>query len=125
MTREKAKELLPVIQAFVNNKIVQYKEDNGHWEDSENLDFSDSSIRYRIKPTPTFRPWRPEEVPVGALIREKSWPSGKTAIIIEAGPNYFKYGMGMISDLHPLSLDMVQYSTDNGKTWLPCGVIEE
>jgi len=49
MTPERAKELLPIIQAYTEGKTIQIKLD-GKWKDAINLDFS--MREYRIKPEP-------------------------------------------------------------------------
>lgn len=60
MTREKVKELLPVLEAYANGKTIQYCNPEYHWEDvkpGEHLDFSGDVINYRIKPEPKYRPF--------------------------------------------------------------------
>lgn len=52
MTREQAKELLPVIQAFAEGKTVQFRFSDGTWVDCRQLDFSGPQLNYRIKPEP-------------------------------------------------------------------------
>jgi hypothetical protein len=60
MTRERAKELAPIIQAYGEGKAIQY-EDGGHWRDV--LDPAWSNVaRYRIKPEPFTRPMTRGEV---------------------------------------------------------------
>jgi len=52
MNRERAKELLPIIEAFANGEDIQtihHIDKNPEWQDSENLDFG-SLCEYRIKP---------------------------------------------------------------------------
>ena len=66
MTREQAKELLPVIQAFADGKTIQYYSTHPapHWEDilsNERVDFSKNSSKYRIKPEPKYRPFKDAE----------------------------------------------------------------
>lgn len=75
MTKEKAKELLPIIEAFANGKEVEYF--NGYewtttWHDT---DFSDNSINYRIKSEQKLVPFTFEddaENIIGKAIRSKS-----------------------------------------------------
>lgn len=62
MNRQQAKELLPIIQAFAEGKTIQYfcESENQHWidiEPNENIDFSNDTSRYRIKPEPKYRPF--------------------------------------------------------------------
>ena len=59
MTREEAKELLPIIQAFADGKTIQLFT-NGIWEGAENPSFEELS-RYRIKPEPKYRPFESQE----------------------------------------------------------------
>lgn len=60
MTREKVKELLPVLEAYANGKTIQYCNQEYHWEDvkpDEHLDFGGDVINYRIKSEPKYRPF--------------------------------------------------------------------
>jgi len=83
---------------------------------------SDGSYRFRLAPVPPakkWRPWTPEEVPVGALTR--SMPN---EILMIIGRN--ETGVRLADDDGWYNYDSLvkarTYSTDNGKTWLPCGV---
>lgn len=61
MDREQAKELLPIIQAFAEGKIIQSRRINGRWIDLEMktalniISLIDEPQRYRIKPEPKYR----------------------------------------------------------------------
>ena len=64
MNREKAKVLLPIIQAFSEGKQIQWlKPDSDEWIDvvgGDNVDFEDlaeSNVAYRIKSEPKYRPF--------------------------------------------------------------------
>ena len=59
MTREEAKELLTIIQAFAEGKTIQLFT-NGIWEDAKNPTF-ESGAMYRIKPEPKYRPFKSQE----------------------------------------------------------------
>ena len=64
MTREEAKKLLPIIQAFAEGKTIQYKNAECEWEDmsiGENLSFIETPSNYRIKPEPKYRPFKSQE----------------------------------------------------------------
>lgn len=50
MTREEAKELLPIIQAYVEGKTIQFLNLDDIWEDKDTLLFLRKPYRYRIKP---------------------------------------------------------------------------
>ena len=75
MTREEAKELLPIIQAFADGKTVQYrisatfprryirdfsylKEWNDINEENFNGFIYDGTVNYRIKPEPNYKPFK-------------------------------------------------------------------
>ena len=60
MTREEAKELLPIIQAFAEGKNIQYKDDMDRWVDIKNPSFK-SFFEYRIKPELKYRPFKSQE----------------------------------------------------------------
>lgn len=60
MTRKEIKELLPIMQAYVDGKTIQYRV-NKEWEDIDNPSFNDLPSEYRIKPEPTYRPFKTKE----------------------------------------------------------------
>ena len=60
MTREEAKEMLPIIQAWADGKIIQVRE-KGRWVELCIDDFTRSPDRYRIKPEPKYRPFKNQE----------------------------------------------------------------
>ena len=98
------------------------------------------SYRTSQKPTPKLRPWKPEEVPVGSLIRPTIDKRCK-GMITDFFPNSDLVGITGANTAHPsyvintkdeagsgytreLMLEFYEYSIDLGKTWLPCGVME-
>ena len=60
MTREEAKELLPIIQAYVEGKTVQYEFYTDIWKDIKEPSFR-SDVKYRIKPEQKYRPFKTKE----------------------------------------------------------------
>ena len=60
MTREDAKQLLPIIQAFSEGKCIQTKTGSG-WVNMENMSFSGKPKAYRIKPESKYRPFENAE----------------------------------------------------------------
>ena len=60
MTREEAKEMLPIIQAWADGKIIQVRE-KGRWVELCIDDFTRSPDRYRIKPESQYRPFKSQE----------------------------------------------------------------
>ena len=61
MTREEAKELLPIIQAFAEGKTIQVQEDINWCYLGNNADFNLSPQRYRIKAEPKYRSFENKE----------------------------------------------------------------
>ena len=54
MTREEAKELLPVIKAYAEGKTVQIKNKIGIWADLYEPNWDSSPDKYRIKLEPKY-----------------------------------------------------------------------
>ena len=62
MTREEAKEWLPIIQAWAEDKPIQYQIGSGSWVDiTKDLYTSNWPSNYRIKPEPKYRPFKTKE----------------------------------------------------------------
>ena len=60
MTREEAKQLLPIIQAFAEGKEIQ-QTDGYDWYDLDDPDFMANGSSYRIKPETKYRPFKNAE----------------------------------------------------------------
>jgi len=121
------KEMIEVMQAFVDGKKIEFRIGQGLWFDADSPNWDWISSDYRIKPEPKLRPWKPEEVPVGALIRGKG-TVGCSLILSNGGVDKIgityvsKNGIERISEEG--ALEILIHSTDNGATWKPCGVEE-
>ena len=63
MDREQAKKILPIIQAFAEDKKIQaYNPLTKEWYDKyESIDFNSESPKYRIKPETKYRPFKDAE----------------------------------------------------------------
>ena len=62
MTREEAKEMLPIIQAWADGKTVDWYDPEIGWRLSGfTLDFDKKPNFYRIKPEPKYRPFKTRE----------------------------------------------------------------
>ena len=62
MTREEAKELLPIIQAWAEGKSIQYQTDSKSWSDiTKDLYPCNHPSLYRIKPEPKYKPFKSKE----------------------------------------------------------------
>jgi hypothetical protein len=132
MTHKQAKQLRdhPVFNALADGKTIQIL-DSGDWLDI--VDIGPSSLLegdVRIKPTLKLRPWNPEEVPVGAIIRGIN--SGSVRWIITCITTQFPPENSIVHFGQPCKdsfqtkalIGRFEHSTDGGKTWLPCGVEE-
>ena len=61
MTREEAKEYLPIIKAFAEGKTIQYHSGIGWVNIKSVISFTESPTQYRIKPEPKYRPFKTQE----------------------------------------------------------------
>ena len=114
MTREQTIEAIRIMQAYVDGKEVEFKWGLMDWNSTDKPEWNWSGYDYRIKPTPVLRPWTADEVPLGAWMRFKRNPQDRVLL-----------GWVSVQSDRDLWLDEREYSIDGGKTWLPCGVVEE
>ena len=98
-----------------------------HWSTSfHNLELD--KFDYRIKPepkTPIYRPWKPEEVPVGAWIKTNTYDYNGFTSIIGVSNDEIMTMENSLEDMFitfSYALEKNVHSIDKGKTWLPCGV---
>lgn len=73
---------------------------------------------------PQLRPWRPEEVPVGALIRVRNPIASTRHLIVSVDDEGIDAGRHFHGS-HEWAAEHCLHSLDGGKTWLPCGVMED
>jgi hypothetical protein len=112
---EQTKETIRVMDASINGMEVESKLIGTYdWVLDKNPSWNWLNYDYRIKPTATLRPWTADEVPLGAWMRFKRNPQDRVLL-----------GWVSVQADRDLWLDEREYSTDGGKTWLPCGVVEE
>ena len=125
MTRDETRNAILIMEAYLDGYKIQRC--GKHWNPKESLkpDWSDTedpcwdfdNCYYRrkpIPPTPILRPWTADEVPLGAQMRTAQ--NCKFRWLIDtSGHNRARKEWCETSE----------HSTDGGKTWLPCGVVEE
>lgn len=113
MNREQTMECIKVMQAFVDGKEVEHRY-NGKWVKIYVPRWDWDNTVYRIKPTATLRPWTPDEVPLGAWMRN-----------ITNSEYRWLINTSSLDHSRKEWLQQCEYSKNNGKTWLPCGVVED
>ena len=132
MTREEAKQLLPIIQAFAEGKNIQLL-DGGKWLDVYETDFHESTYKYRIKPEPKCRPFKSQEECWNEMMKHrpfgwlKSKMNGRFSCIGEVyGSDEFETVYIALSTSESLSRSsdsmFEQYTFDDGT---PFGIKEE
>jgi len=116
MNIEQTKEAIRIMQAFVDGKEVEVKGmlAGSVWMPAGAPCWNWQMMEYRIKPTAKLRPWTSDEVPLGAWIRTLINPANRWVITYTSNE---LVRSDWFSD-H-------EHSTDGGKTWHPCGVMEE
>ena len=114
MTREQTIEAIRIMQAYVDGKEVEYERPDGIWMLINKPVWNWNTQEYRIKPAAKLRPWTADEVPLGAWMRFKKVIDDRSVLAWTS--NQADRDMWM---------DEREHSTDGGKNWLPCGVVEE
>ena len=123
MTREQAREAAAVMLAWADGKKVEFKCISMDWMRTDTPEWNWIAYNYRIKPTAKLRPWTADEVPLGCILKTKSTNSvwlligRNNAGEILIGGDKFRSPEWLLGEY--------EHSTDGGKTWLPCGVVEE
>lgn len=117
------------VQAWIDGKPIQHKMPGplSQWTTVELTDpnFNNPSCFWRPAPEPRLRPWKPEEVPVGALIRGKMFSIEHRWMIVGWNIATLITSNPALGSLHfDTCLHDYEHSTDGGKTWAPCGVME-
>ena len=122
----------PLIEAVEQGKTLQYMSmATNAWEDIKSdadcYAFTNPIDRYRIKPEPSLRAWKPEEVPVGCQLRGPCWTKAVRSSVVSVNGD----GVGVPLDdgnSRRMSFDellSMEHSTDGGNTWKPCGIVED
>ena len=106
MTREEAKELLPIIQAWAEGKTIEVKI-GGYWNDLvDGPNLLCNAYECRVKPEPKYRPFKTQEECWGEMHKHSDFgwiinaekyynicdvtPNGIT-ILYECDPCYFDF----------------------------------
>ena len=122
MTREEAKELLPVIKAFAEGKSVQFNDD-GNWYKTENPAFA-SGTMYRIKPESKYRPFESQEECWNEMHKHPNfgWVKEKASEIIYNISGISKLSIVILEDISSFKEAFDIYQFEDGT---PFGIKEE
>ena len=123
MTREEAKEMLPIIKAFAEGKTIQLFT-NGIWEGAENPSFEELS-RYRIKPEPKYRPFKSQEECWNEMLKHQpiGWVrSKKCKALLWNVTSINKYDITIICDYYKFHRAFECFEFTDGT---PFGIKEE
>ena len=130
MTREDAKQLLPIIQAFAKGKDIEYRTKgfNENWKKVTQIpELSFKSFEYRIKPEPKFRPFSNAEECCQEMMKHQpfGWITSQGAFfyIIYIEDKLFGYGSACGTILHSEFNDVLKSFTFADGT--PFGIKEE
>lgn len=124
MTREEAKQLLPIIQAFVEGKTIEYYDySNDDWIETSTPVWQ-VDVKYRIKPEPKYRPFKSQEEYLGEMLKHQpfGWVVNKKSTIMHnicgIGLNYI-----YVDDMTTSFIDaFAKYNFSDGT---PFGIKEE
>ena len=128
MKRERARELLPVIQAYADGKVIQTWETQDQWIDGGEASFRDG-FKYRIKPEPKLRAWTRKECPQAFIIQSKSADCRANIAIKQSGYDHVR----LIQTFGEVGIDRISFAellehwcriAEDG-TEHPCGVLEQ
>ena len=130
MTREDAKQLLPIIQAFAKGKDIEYrtKGSNENWKKVTQIpELSFKSFEYRIKPEPKYRPFKDAKECMAEMLKHQpfGWITSQGAFfyIIYIEDKLFGYGSACGTILHSEFNDVLKRFTFADGT--PFGIKEE
>ena len=129
MTREEAKTMLPIIQAFVEGKEIEFRSKgfDEEWKKVNEIPgLSHSSFDYRIKPEPKYRPFKDSDECWQEMLTHQpfGWVKYQCDFfqIIHVDYNSIGYGSACGTILHSKCEDMFKDSTFADGT--PFGVKE-
>ena len=125
MTREEAKEMLPIMQAFAEGKTIEFRTIEGTWEELPDPLFQ-NPYKYRIKPEPRYRPFKTQEECWNEMLKHQpfGWirnnDTQRLCNISSIGRNNY----GVVIDNSILYFDLA-FNTCNFIDGTPFGIKEE
>ena len=124
MTREEAKELLPIMQAFAEGKTIQVWA-NDTWKD-EDYPFFGPLYQFRIKPEPKYRPFVTKEECWQEMLKHQPFGwirNNDTQRLCNIG-SIGRNNYGVVIDKSILYFDLA-FNTCNFVDGTPFGIKEE
>lgn len=120
MNKDNAKDYLPLVQALAEGETIEFRDCQGFWSGNPQVNFNAPACRYRIKPSPSCRPWTFEEVPVGAVVATERGGGRYVITAAEERDNegYVSISLGQRDEVDTEEL-LANYVLLDGK---PCGV---
>ena len=111
MTREETKELLPIMQAFVEGKTIEHSADGKFWSKVDTPTWSSSKF-YRIKLEPKYRPFKNKEECWNEMLKHQpfGWLSDKDgdyllpAVIGDESDFIFRFRVHKFADGTPFGI---------------------
>ena len=124
LTREKAKELLPIINGFVDGGTLQFKYLTESWHDTDHIDVDATDVVYRIKPEPKFRPFKSQEECWQEMHKHPNfgWVKEKASEIIYNISGISKLSIVILEDISSFKEAFDIYQFEDGE---PFGIKEE
>jgi len=131
---ETVKCVLPLLQAVIEGRTIQARyPEHPEWHDVPvaatqsllTLDHAVLSTLWRVKPASKLRVWKTQEVPIGAVLRNKEEPNlwrgmigtVKDHVIWTAGGERISFG-------ELLARYEWQWPAQIKACWQPCGILE-
>ena len=130
MTREEAKKLLPIIQAFSEGKTIQSRCITGEtslWWDDNNPTFEIDDFDYRIKPEPKYRSFRNAEECWNEMKKHKpfGWIKCKEGYFNIVYVNNFYVGLADNDGSRILLASKNSYQDNTFADGTPFGILED
>ena len=124
MTREEAKELLPIIQAFADGKTIEIYDEEWKTMVFKDPHFDSAPSRYRIKPESKYRPFKTKEECYNEIMKHQ--PFGW----IRESNTKILYNISMIDDCYLSTQDQSNHLVDTLNIYefidgTPFGIKEE
>lgn len=118
--REDAKELLPIVKALAEGKMIQDSIDGSKWFDTDeiNLEYEGKKIKHRIKPEPKYRPFKTQEECWNEMLKHQpfGWlKSKKTGSVGHVSTIYTKKDVGV----------SLIFATNEKRNFSPSDVIDD